>query len=300
MHSSPVLLSDPGENVTGFALAPDGRNVAYSTQSETFQNKIWLVNMETGSRRSLSDCANAICSRPIWSPDGTQIVYEYTALSGDALTGLPTLWWTDILTGDAKPVFPEGQLPGWNPGWSPDGKWLSYTTSTEIRLHNLENGDVATIPSTAAPVAAWSPDSTQVLYRDVQLQNNQLISRFFVYDLSSRTSQSILSDETFEDLFAVWSPDGEWIASARRDRSVPAADQIWVMRADGSEARMLTDTPGVMHNNLTWSPDGKYLLYDAYRLDSASLESDLQMIEVSSGSVTNLEMMGYEGTWRLP
>jgi nickel/cobalt transporter (NicO) family protein len=300
MRVRPVLLSGPSENVVEFTLSPDRREAVYITQSETAQNKLWLVNMETGARRILSDCVDAICSRPVWSPDGTRIVYEYMRVSGENLTELGTLWWIDILTGDAKPVFPEGQLPGWNPRWSPDGKRLSYATPTEIRFYNLDTGEIDTIPSTTSPAVDWSPDGTQVLYRDVVLKDNQFISQFILYDLPSRTAKTILSDGKYETLFAVWSPDGERLAVVRRALSVPQGDQIWVMRADGNEARMLTNTPDVLHNNLAWSPDAKYLLYDIYQPDSAFLESDIQLIEIDSAIITDLEIKGYRARWRLP
>lgn len=299
-RANPVLLSAENENVIEFAISPDQMNVVYITQSENVENKIWLAHIESVERRVLSNCENAICSRPVWSPDGRRIVYEQTSLSGDNLTGLATLWWLDVSTGEAKPVFQEGQLPGSNPRWSPDGKWLSYVTFTEIRLYNLETGESHAVTSTIAPALDWSPDSKKVLYRDVVLRDNQFITQIFVYDLSSRTRSTINLDVNHENLYAAWSLNGDWIALVRRALSVPRSDQIWVMRADGSEARMLTDDPEVLHNNLTWSPDGKYLLYDAYQLDSTSFESHIQMIEVDSGVITDLEIEGYKAVWRLP
>ena len=69
------------------------------------------------------------------------------------------------------------------------------------------------------------------------------------------------------------------------------------MRADGSEAHMLTHAPDeIQHENLNWSPDGKSLLYDIYK-PSLSLESDIQMIEVESGKITDLGINGYNAKW---
>ncbi|MCB0152172.1 MAG: PD40 domain-containing protein, partial [Caldilineaceae bacterium] len=55
-----------------------------------------------------------------------------------------------------------------------------------------------------------------------------------------------LSGETspVEDGAPVWSPDGEWIAFRRNINDGPGATlskQLWIMRADGSDARPLTD-----------------------------------------------------------
>jgi TolB protein len=299
-HIDPVLLSDANENVTEYAISPDQRKVVYVTQAENLQNRIWLADVESRERRMLSDCENAHCSRLVWSPDGTRIVYEYTRWSGDNLTGLATLWWAEISSSTAQPVFQEAQLPGSNPRWSPDGKWLSYATSEEIRLYNLETGERHTIKSTIASAAYWSPDGKKVLYRDVILQDRLFVTQLFVYDLSSQTVTNINPDSNYENLSAAWSPDGEWIAVVRRPLSVPQSDQIWVMRADGSEARALTATADVVHNNLTWSRDGKYFLYDVFSLSSPSLESNIQMIEVETGVITDMNIQGYRAAWRLP
>jgi TolB protein len=296
----PVLLSGADENVTEFALSPDQRKVVYVTQSEDLEYRIWLVDVESRERRMLSDCKNAHCSRPVWSPDGTRIVYEYTRLSGDSLTGLPTLWSVDIASSKPNPVFQEAQLPGSNPRWSPDGTWLSYAASDEIRLYNLETGESHAIQSPIASAAYWSPDSKKILYRDVILRDRLFITQLFVYDLSSGAEAKINPDLNYENLSAAWSPDGEWIAIVRRELSVPLGDQIWVMRADGSEARALTATPGVLHNNLAWSRDEKYLLYDVFSPSSSSLESNVQMIEVETGVITDLGIQGYKAEWRLP
>ena len=55
-----------------------------------------------------------------------------------------------------------------------------------------------------------------------------------------------LSGETapVEDGAPVWSPDGEWLAFRRNINDGPGATltkQLWLMRADGSEARPLTN-----------------------------------------------------------
>jgi TolB protein len=221
-------------------------------------------------------------------------------LSGEALTGLTTLWWLDVETGETQPVFQEENLPGSGPGWSPDGKWLSYVTSQDVRLYNLESGESHSINSTLAAAVDWSPDGSAVLYRDVVIQDGQFVTHLFVYDLASRTSTNITSGTGYENLFAAWSPDGEWIAAIRRDLSVPQGDQIWLMRADGSEARALTDQPDELHGNLNWSPDGMYLLYDLYLPRSSLAESDVQVIEVETGEITDLGIKGYKAKWLAP
>ena len=85
--------------------------------------------------------------------------------------------------------------------------------------------------------------------------------------------------------------------SVRRDLANPRGDQIWIMRADGSEARAITNAPAVLHGNLNWSPDGKYLLYDLYLLDTFPIESRLEMLNIKTGEIINLGAEGYNPKW---
>ena len=177
---------------------------------------------------------------------------------------------------------------------------MSYVTSQDIRLYNLETGEGHVVPSTLAAPADWSPDNQTVLYRDLVMQNGKFVTQLFVSNLSSGVTTNITLNENYENLFATWSPDGKWIAAIRRDLSVPSGDQIWLMRADGGETRALTDKSDLLHGNLNWSPDGKYLLYDVYSPNSASLESDIQAIEVASRKINDLGIKGYNAQWLWP
>lgn len=69
------------------------------------------------------------------------------------------------------------------------------------------------------------------------------------------------------------------------------------MNADGSNARVLTSAPAVLHGSLNWSPDGQFILYDLYLLDSFPLESQLEAVNVTTGETTNLGILGYNPKW---
>ncbi len=292
-------VTQTSNGVVDYALSPDRSRVVYILNTEDLENEIWAVDLASRQNKKLSDCANAVCSGPVWSPDGDRLVYEHMSMSANA-TGLATLWWMDANTGAARPVFAESQLPGANPRWSPDGEWLSYATTDSVRLYNLETEENHVINNILGGAANWSPDGKSILYRDVIIQDNRFITQLFVYDLISEATTNISPDLGFENILAAWSPDGNLIAIVRRDLSVSRGDQIWLMRADGSKARALTDTPAVLHGSLNWSPDGEYLLYDLYDLDNFPLDSSLQMIEVASGQVTDLGMKGYNPHWLWP
>jgi Tol biopolymer transport system component len=202
-----------------------------------------------------------------------------------------------MATAEAQPVFQDSNLPGGNPRWSPDGKWLSYATPEGIRLYNLENGETRLIENLLGAAAMWAPNSKVILLRDVVIRNDQFVTELFLYGVESQTLVNVNPGAGFENTLAAWSPDGEQIAIVRRDLSIPRGDQIWVMNADGSDARMLTNDADALHGSLNWSPDGKYILYELYALEAFPFSSRLQVLDVDSGEVSDLGMDGFNPNW---
>lgn len=295
-EKSALQLSEENQNVTDFIVAPDQTQAAYLVQNENTETELWLANLETLTRKKLTGCSNAICSGVVWSPDGARIMYERLSLEGNG-SGLPTLWQVDAATGESGAVFQNEQIPGGNPRWSPDGKWMSYSTPEGIRLYRFEDGETRVIENILGAAAMWSPDGKSILLRDVVIEDAQFVTQLFLYDLDSETLVNISPDADFENTLAAWSPDGNFIAVVRRDLSVPRGDQIWLMNADGSNARALTADPDVLHGSLNWSPDGTFLLYEMYSLTDFPFSSHLQVLDVKSGEVHDLGLDGFNPKW---
>ena len=290
------LVSEENQSVDDYIVSPDHSQAAYVTRNESTSNEIWLLDLKNLSSRKLTECKDAICSGLVWSPDGSRIIYEQMGLDGNA-SGLPTLWWVDVATAGAQPVFQDSQLPGGNPRWSPDGKWLSYATPEGIRLYNLENGETRVIENVLGAAAMWAPNSKTILLRDVVIRHDQFVTELFIYGVESQTLVNISPDKGFENTLAAWSPDGESLAVVRRDLTAARGDQIWVMKPDGSDARMMTNDVDALHGSLNWSPDGKYVLYELYALDNFPFSSQLQVLDVESGEVLELGIEGFNPKW---
>jgi ABC-type nickel/cobalt efflux system permease component RcnA/Tol biopolymer transport system component len=296
----PVLLSGELDDVVGFSLSPDRSRLIYNTRTDSLENSFWLVDLNTGDRKKLLDCTQALCSRPVFSPNGDEIVYEYLQYAGKNTNVVVSPWWMDLQSGENKPLFQALNFPGSNPQWSPDGDWLSYTTTGGLRLYHIQSGESRLVESAYSAGAAWSPDGGAILFRDVaQRSDGQFVTQVFVYRLDSDATVNLSPDLDHETLFAAWSPDGNWIAMVRRDLTVERGDHLWLMRSDGSDLRALTESPNRAHGSLAWSPDGRYLLYDVEFLDVSST-SHVQVIEVATGEVSDLELEGYAAQWLAP
>ena len=290
------MLSEEKQNVADFIVSPQNDRSAYIIQNDSVSSEIWLVDLKTFDRKKLSECADAICSGMVWSPDGSRIVYEHLSLDSNG-SGLPTLWWVDAATGVAQPVFQDSQIPGGNPRWSPDGDWLSYATPEGIRLYQLENGETRVIANILGAAAMWSPNGKTILLRDVVIRHDQFVTQLFLYDLAAETLVNINPGEGFENTLAAWSPDGNLIAVVRRDLSVTRGDQIWLMNDDGSNARVMTNDADALHGSLNWSPDGKHLLYELYALEAFPFTSYLSVLNVETGEVEDLGIQGFNPRW---
>ncbi|MCC6569048.1 MAG: hypothetical protein IT315_07410, partial [Anaerolineales bacterium] len=114
-----VLLSGERDDVAGYALSSDGSQVIYNTRTEKLENNFWLVHLIERERTKLLECAQALCSRPVFSPHGNEIVYEYLNYpDGKNISISPR--WMDLRTGENKPLFKTMNFPGSAPRWSPD------------------------------------------------------------------------------------------------------------------------------------------------------------------------------------
>ena len=80
-----------------------------------------------------------------------------------------------------------------------------------------------------------------------------------------------------------WSPDGEWIAFATQ---LDGYGDIFVMRADGSGAVNLTQSPGLNDFQPAWSADGQRIVFVSY--SSAEDKYDLFTIARDGSQLTAL------------
>ena len=79
-----------------------------------------------------------------------------------------------------------------------------------------------------------------------------------------------------------FSPDGSQIAYTS---DAGGGDNIWIMNADGSEPRQLTDEAFRLLNNPTWSPDGQYIAARKHFTTSRSLGTgEIWLYHVDGGS----------------
>ena len=98
------------------------------------------------------------------------------------------------------------------------------------------------------------------------------------------TDRRCLVDTDGPDSYPAWSPDGRRLAFVGGTGSV---DQVFVIRADGTGLRQITDSSPITKESLDWSPDGLRIAYSA----SASLDSgpfSIHVVDVDGSHDTTI------------
>ena len=115
-----------------------------------------------------------------------------------------------------------------------------------------------------------------------------------------KKKQFQLGSDEYSDSWASWSPDGEWIALVRRvvvDGRPERGNHIWIMSADGGDARQLTAEPDLLHFQPHWSPDGQYLLFHQYTLGEPLVKPTIWILDVPKGKLTQVTADGSQPAW---
>jgi Tol biopolymer transport system component/DNA-binding winged helix-turn-helix (wHTH) protein len=142
-------------------FTPDGQHIVFSRYRRSGPGRpldLWIVPALGGEPRLyLSDASGAG-----FSPDGTQVAYTHHE------GGAHPLW---VSAGDRLEEHREAAAEGFDPRWSPDGRWIAYATADP----NEGGGDLALVSSSLderrqltsdrmlAYGLAWSPDGREVI-----------------------------------------------------------------------------------------------------------------------------------------
>ena len=183
---------------------------------------------------------------PRWSPDGTWVL---TATRDGHETTLVLLGADGRQTRQLLTV--EGYLTAWD--WSPDGRTIVVVTRHEdahtgdVRLVDTQSGAARVLWEERAyayrePVATFLPHAsgTRLLFRS----NRSGWSKLYIAAADGSDVRALTTGKWDDDAFRV-SPDGAQVVFASRAAQTGTQDDLWVVSAQGGEARRLTTVGGV-------------------------------------------------------
>jgi Tol biopolymer transport system component len=214
MTSLPESIVGTQDRTAGYAVSPDGSEVAYYGRAEEGSVQVFVANLDGTHVRQITHNAVAtlIWSTPGWSPDGTKIAYVGHP-TGDA-TGRGFV--IDLASGVTTQVTFETEEVG-GIQFSPDGSSILYTTSDPYDLENrvrivpVAGGEASTLVSgdiAWSTEAQLSPDGSLLSYIFGD-NSGRVWARLFVANADGSGPRVLASGEIMS---ASWSPDGTRIA----------------------------------------------------------------------------------------
>ena len=262
-----VTPGQPAKQVTRFedgrvlwpTISHDGRTVVFERDFE-----IWKMDLADNRPTRVAITKRGVPAAPMLehvtlnngfqdlalSPDGRKVVF---AARGE-------IWAASARDGgDAVRVTRtwarESQID-----WTPDSRRIVYvseregvshlflfdfTTNSESQLTSGGLGDAAPVVSPDGKAVAFVRDAKELRSLDLTSRQERVLAKGFL----SRSNRGV-----------AWSPDSRWVAyvavSARSFRN------LFAVPAAGGDARALTAVPNGNANNLSWSPDGTYIIFN--------------------------------------
>lgn len=144
--------------------SPNGSQIAFVTDSDSYNPVVWVMNRDGTNRRLLMGVTDSFEAADAlsWSPDGRRLAV--TAFGAD----VSQIVLLDVGRGVTQPLTrnPKGVI---DPAWSPDGRVIAIavrdTGRSDIRLRLLDGGaEVELTRGGLSRAPAWSPDGRRLAY----------------------------------------------------------------------------------------------------------------------------------------
>lgn len=189
--------------------------------------------------------------QPSWSPDGAWITFGFGYWFGERDTATAALWRVRR-DGSGAEQLTDGTVHSGFPSYSADGREIVFRVWSDaekgLRILNLDTRKIRVLTQGYDNLPGWSPDGKRIVFTRKLPDGN-----FDIFTIRPDGSGLFrCTTHPSSDGHAVWTADGRimWSGSLQGFRDEAALyeqtfqqyGQIYVMNADGSGKRMLTDS----------------------------------------------------------
>lgn len=162
-----------------------------------------------------------------------------------------------VAPADGGPPEPLTTFQSETPSWSWDGRRVAVT------------------------YGSWRHVTDDLRYPDIA----QEIGVVDLADAPADAPTTVVRSSTSEDQGMTWSPNGRWIAF----HTHLGSDDIWLMRADGSDEPRMISRDGSETGWARWSSDGRWIVWPSYRHNAAGARQAFLFVagvDQQTGAVT--------------
>jgi len=257
-----ILYTDPKRSLQAPNWTHDGKSLIYNTNGLMYRFNIQ------------SHVSTLINTGKVKNNNNDHVISfngKMLGLSGGSIDGKynSVVYTVSLVGGEPKQITPTG--PSYLHGWSPDGKWLTFTgqRNNEFDIYKIPSGGGDEIRLTNTPGlddgSEYSPDGKYIYFNSVRSGLMQLWRM-----KPDGSDQTQLTNDDYNNWFAHISPDGKWIVCLSFGKDVKPDDHpfykhvyLRMMPASGGDLKVVAYLYGGQGsiNTPSWSPDSKKIAF---------------------------------------
>jgi len=256
----------------------------------TLHAEIYVMNPDGSHIKQLtsSDVDNF---HPIWSADGSTIVWERDAeiyvMNAD---------------GTGAHAITHGCCAG-NPAYSPDGSRIAFERDDQVNgvqglaVMDADGAHIHQITSSPLPAGStacncdekphWSPDGNALVFERVLTEPNAAV---FTIDADGSNRRQ-LTPWSLDGSAPSWSPDGSLILfNGYCCHFAGIVANIYTMHPDGTSIRELSHNRDVAAGSFdaSWSPDGRMIAFSHFPNSGGDQHGDIYTMNADGSHVTDI------------
>ncbi len=277
-----------------FCWAPSGTAIYFERTFRGARN-IWRMAIDPRTLQAIAlerlTTGPGFDSEPSLSPDGSKAAFtgESKHVRGwmfpfDATRGR--------ITGPGQVVTSPG-IDAWRTNLSPNGKKLVFGGNRsgkwelwETSILDQREALVVADDSYERAFPQWSPDGARIAYRRSKPLSGE--HQLMIWSSPSQKEEPVTEASTVSKTPQDWSPDGKSLLVSVGDSTTHKAE-VWLVPTnstspDAQPARKIISDP----NHSLWeehfSPNGRWIVFEASRNQSRSWESTLYVMAADGGA----------------